>query len=357
VLRQTIQVFLHMVVQAASKTQSCKSKIYLNGRRHRQIDAKYYHLAKTYSVKEKNPILKQAYEILSENGMKYFKSILNDADNYTKTLLNDGSVSIHRRGTRQASARVLKIGERCQCPQRMSFTSMCVHEFVAGDCTFQKNLFSDRLIQRSAAVNVTMTKNKLHRSTAKLDDNYSQENDAETESSEDESIDDIPVSLEEIGSSDGGGDDDDMHGRRNARKSKETESSDDESMDNIPLSELMERTEIEEGLKNAREENGSEDLLLSQASRSRPQKIPRSSLLEVCSNLTAAAEASPEISIIVYSTLTSLLDLVRGGQRVLTFLLWNFCHVLPVCPVLLHNRLPGGWYTVEDRVPKERRQE
>ena len=118
-----------------------------------------------------------------------------------------------------------------------------------------------------------MTKNKLQ-SNLKLDDNYSQGNDddgdvdnmssltnskrrTETESYEDESIDDIPLSREENGSSDGGGDVDDMHGRRNARKSHQTESSDDESIDSIPLSQLMERTQAEEGLKNAREENGS----------------------------------------------------------------------------------------------------
>ena len=35
---------------------------------------------------------------------------------------------------------------------------------------------------------------------------------------------------------------------------------------------------------------------------------------KVCSNLTAAAEVSPEISITVYSPLTSLLDLVRNGK-------------------------------------------
>jgi hypothetical protein len=110
---------------------------------------------------------------------------------------------------------------------------------------------------------------------------------------------------------------------------KETESSDEESSDNIPLSQLVDRIETEEGLSLVEstqteeelstsmetiEENGSDNLLEKQHSMSRPHKIPRAKIVEVCSNLTAAADASAEISITVYSTLTSLLDLIRSGQ-------------------------------------------
>lgn len=258
----------------------------------KQSDARYYHLSKASGVQEQNQVLKEAYPVLSQHGMQYFKRILNDADNYTKTILSDGSISTHRRGTRQDSARVLLNGERCKCAQRLSFNSMCVHEFVAGDCKFQRHLFSDRLVQPSAAGNVTITKNILHQNDVESDDNYNHDDD----------------------------DDDDMNIPRDANESKESESSDDESIDNIPLSQLVGRTQTEEetGLNNvveASEESGRQDLLLTQEeSISRPKKVPRSRLVEVCSNLTSAAEASPEISVTVYSTLTSLLDLVRGGK-------------------------------------------
>jgi hypothetical protein len=248
--------------------------------KHNQSDAKYYHLSKTHALQEQNPVLKQAYQVLSQTGMRYFKHIVNDAGSYTKMVLNDGSTSVYRRGARQTSERLLVQGQRCQCTQRLSFTSLCVHEFVAGDCTFQKHLFSDRLIQPGAAGTVTITQNIFHQKNAKFDENYTQydRDDDDTD------------------------DDDDKHTPRKAKKHEETKSSDDESTDNIPLSQLVE------------EENESDDWLVTQDSTVTPKQIPRAKLVEVCNNLTAAAEVSPEMSVTVYSTLTSLLDLVRGGK-------------------------------------------
>lgn len=279
--------------------------------KHQQMDAKYYHLARRNSLEEPNQVLKQAYLFLSEKGLQVFKGILSDSANYTKTILEDGSVSIHRRGTRIDSARILQQGEHCRCDRWLAFSSMCVHEFVANDCQFKRDLFSDRMIQPFAAEKVVITRNLYHQNNNDIEPDKVC-NGGNDESEKDSEIDEDNSEIDENNNNhDNGdnmiglGDDDEL-------------SSDD---DNIALSDLLSQRRKqpppsatnEEDLSLTQETSATQNLpLLQQSISTRPQRVPRSKIVDVCSNLTSAAEASPEISVTVYSTLTSLLDLVRG---------------------------------------------